>query len=96
MSNITKEDINKLSRLARIEVDEDSSKKLKDQLNKIITWVEKMEEVNTDNVEPLNNVNDLVLRMAEDKIADGGIAEDILKNSKHSKYNYFTVPKVIE
>lgn len=96
MSNITKEDITKLSRLARIELDETASEKLTDQLNKIITWVEKMEEVNTDNVEPLNNVNDLVLRMAEDKISDGGITEDILKNSKHSKYNYFTVPKVIE
>jgi aspartyl-tRNA(Asn)/glutamyl-tRNA(Gln) amidotransferase subunit C len=96
MSNVTKEDIKKISRLARIEIPEADLEKTAKQVNGIIGWVEKLNEVNTDNVEPLINVNEMPLRLNEDKISEGGIAEDVLKNSKNAKYNYFTVPKVIE
>lgn len=96
MSNVTKEDIKKVSRLARIEVLEQDRENLAKQVNGIIGWVEKLNEVNTDNVEPLTNVYDAPLRLNKDEVTDGNIAEDVLKNAPDAKYNYFTVPKVIE
>ncbi len=97
MSHITEEDIKKVARLARIEIPEgEERKKAAAQVNSIIGWVEKLNEVNTDNTEPLTNVHGTSLRLMKDEVADGNIAEDVLKNAKHAKYNYFTVPKVIE
>ncbi len=96
MSKVTAEDIKKISRLARIEVAPENRESIAQQVGGIIGWVEKLNEVNTDNVEPLTNVSESFLRLNKDEIADGNIAEDILKNSKDAKYGYFAVPKVIE
>ncbi len=96
MSKVTKEDIKKVSRLARIEVSEEKREVLANQVGGIINWVEKLNEVNTDNVEPLTNLYNESLRLNKDEVMDGNIAEDILKNSKDAKYGYFAVPKVLE
>jgi aspartyl-tRNA(Asn)/glutamyl-tRNA(Gln) amidotransferase subunit C len=96
MPQVTKEDIKKVSRLARIEVAENDRENLANQVGGIITWVEKLNEVNTDNVEPLSTIQQNSLRLNIDEINDGNIAEDVLKNSKDAKYGYFAVPKVIE
>jgi aspartyl-tRNA(Asn)/glutamyl-tRNA(Gln) amidotransferase subunit C len=96
MSNVTKEDIKKVARLARIEVLESDREELAQKVGGIIAWVEKLNEVNTDNVEPLVNVSEVSLRLNKDEITDGNIAEDVLKNSKDAKYGYFAVPKVLE
>lgn len=96
MANLSEKDIKKVARLARIEITDDSCKQLTTQVGSIIDWVEKLNEVNTDNVEALTNVHDMTLRLNKDEITDGNIAEDVLKNSKDAKYGYFTVPKVIE
>ncbi len=96
MSVVSKEDFKKISRLARIEIPEESRETIAAQVGSIITWVEKLNEVNTDNVEPLTNVHDMSLRLNADEISDGNIAEDVLKNAKNAKYGYFAVPKVLE
>ncbi len=96
MSQVTKEDIKKIARLARIEVAEGEQEALANQVGGIISWVEKLNEVNTDNVEALNTIQQTSLRLNEDEITEGSIAEDVLKNSKDAKYGYFAVPKVIE
>ncbi len=96
MSNVTKENIKKISRLARIEVSDVESEALTSQLGKIIGWFEKLNEVNTDKVEPLVNVNEMTLDLKKDEVTDGNIAQDVLKNAKDAKYGYFSVPKVIE
>jgi len=96
MSNVTKEDIKKVSRLARIEVAPEELENLANQVGGIIGWVKKLGEVNTDNVEPLTAVYGESLRLNKDEISDGNIAEDVLKKSKDAKYGYFAVPKVIE
>lgn len=96
MSNVTKEDIKKASRLARIEIAEGDREELARQVGSIIGWVENLQEVNTDNVEPLTNIFDEALRLNKDEISDGNIAQEVLKNAKDAKYGYFAVPKVIE
>lgn len=96
MSVVSKEDFKKISRLARIEIPEEARETMAKQVSGIITWVEQLNEVNTDNVEPLTNVHDMSLRLNADEISDGNIADDVLKNAKNAKYGYFAVPKVIE
>lgn len=96
MSNVTSENIKKVARLAKIEVLEADRENLAKQVGGIIGWVEQLNEVNTDNVEPLTNIHGESLRLNKDVVSDGGIAEDVLKNSKDAKYGYFAVPKVIE
>lgn len=92
MSEILK----KLCRLARIEVPESERETVSKQVGGIIAWVEKLNEVNTENVEPLTNVHEMSLRLNKDEVSDGGIADDVLKNAKQAKYGYFAVPKVLE
>ena len=94
--SVTENDIKKVAKLARIEVAESSRANLTSQVGSIINWVEKLNEVNTDGIEPLINVHEASLTFAEDKVTDGNKTEAILKNSENAKYDYFTVPKVIE
>lgn len=96
MAQLTEKDIKKVARLARIEVSEESCKQLTTQVGSIIDWVEKLGEVNTDNVTALTNVHEMTLRLNKDEVTDGNIADDVLKNATNGKYGYFTVPKVIE
>ncbi len=96
MSNLTKKDIKKIAKLARIEVSDEECESLTVQVGNTINWVEQLSEVNTDKVEALTNLNNLTLPLAKDEISDGNIAQEVLKNAKNTKYNYFTVPKVIE
>lgn len=96
MAKVTKEDITKISRLARIEVADSEKETLATQVGKIINWVEQLSEVNTDNVAPLTNVHETALTMNKDEVSDGNIVGDILSNAKDAKYGYFAVPKVIE
>ncbi len=94
--SVTANDIKKVAKLARIEIPEELREKTASQVGGIINWVAKLNEVNTDLVEPLTNPNESSLRMVKDEISDGNIAQDVLANAKNSKYDYFTVPKVIE
>ncbi len=95
MTRITTADIKKIASLAKIELADDKKEGLIDQLSKIIAWVETLNEVNTDKIEPLNNVHNMALKLHEDKILQENQLEEILANAK-AKYNYYTVPKVIE
>ncbi len=96
MSQITDKDIKKIAKLARIAIDDNSCENLTKQVSGVINWIEQLNEINTDNIKPLTNVNQSSLIMAQDVVSDGDIADDILSNTKHSKYNYFSTPKVIE
>jgi len=96
MTKVTVENIKKISRLARIEVQESDLQSLANQVGNIINWVEKLNELEVNDVDPLTSVHEMQLFLNEDKIADGNISEDILRNAKNAKYGYFSVPKVIE
>jgi aspartyl-tRNA(Asn)/glutamyl-tRNA(Gln) amidotransferase subunit C len=95
MSKISIQDIEKISRLAQIEVN-DQKEQIASQINNVINWIEKLNEVNTENCEPMINVFDTALELNADIVNDGNISEDILKNAPKTVYGYFAVPKVIE
>ena len=85
-----------ISKLSRISVDDQKAKKLEKDLNSIFKWIEKLNELNTDNVEPLTSIAETTLRFRKDQILSKNIREDILKNSPKDNKDYFVVPKVVE
>ena len=85
-----------ISKLARISIEEKKAKKLADDLNSIFEFIEKLNQLNTDKVEPLTSIAETTLRFREDKIKSENIREKILKNSPEDNKDFFVVPKVVE
>ncbi|MCP4780769.1 MAG: Asp-tRNA(Asn)/Glu-tRNA(Gln) amidotransferase subunit GatC [Hyphomicrobium sp.] len=86
----------RIARLARIKITEAEAKSLKTELSGILNWVEQLDEVDTSSVEPLTRVVPIELRQREDKVTDGEIADEIVKNAPMIEDHYFVVPKVVE
>ena len=93
---IDKKLVKKIASLSKIKVKDDQVDKFSNELSKIITWVEKLNEVETENVIPITNPSDIKIPFREDKVDGGKIEEKILKNAPEKKGGYFIVPKVIE
>ena len=68
----------------------------KNGLNSIFKFIEQLNELNTDKVEPLTSILNQSLRSRKDEISDGKIREKILKNSPKKNEEFFVVPKVVE
>ena len=88
--------IKHISKLSRISVDEKKAEKLADDLNSIFKFIEKLNELKTDNVEPLTSVAETTLKLRLDEVKSKDIREQIIKNSPQDNEDYFVVPKVIE
>ncbi|MEI6730328.1 MAG: Asp-tRNA(Asn)/Glu-tRNA(Gln) amidotransferase subunit GatC [Pseudomonadota bacterium] len=88
--------ITKIAKLAHIEVSDAEKQHFAGELSGILTWIEQLAEVNTDNVPMLTSVSDTVLPWREDKITDGNRRDAILANAPASEYGCFVVPKVID
>jgi len=85
-----------ISKLSRISIDDEKAKKLEKDLNSIFKWIEQLNQLNTDKVEPLTSIAETTLRLRKDQIISKNIREDILKNSPKDNKDYFVVPKVVE
>ena len=88
--------IKHISKLSRISVDEKRAEKLADDLNSIFEFIEKLNELKTDDVKPLTSIAETTLKFRSDKIKSKNIREQIIKNSPEDNEDYFVVPKVIE
>ena len=88
--------IKHISKLSRISVDEQKAEKLAGDLNSIFEFIEKLNELKTENVEPLTSVSETTLKLRADEIKSKNIREQIIKNSPQDNEDYFVVPKVIE
>ncbi len=88
--------VRRVARLARLEMSDEEVARLVPQLGNIMTFVEQLGEVDTDAVEPLASVADIDLRLREDTVTDGGIANDVLANAPEDMEGFFVVPKVVE
>jgi len=86
----------KIAKLSRIKIKDDEIDELSTQLSAIVSWVEQLNEVNTDNIEPLSNVSmtKLPLRKDIENIKDN--SKEVLLNAPDKLENYFVVPKVVE
>jgi aspartyl-tRNA(Asn)/glutamyl-tRNA(Gln) amidotransferase subunit C len=88
--------VRRVARLARLKVDENDVPRLAGELNAILAFVEQLNEVNVDGVEPLTSVVEAQMRMRDDVVTDGGYAADVTKNAPASEDEFFMVPKVVE
>ena len=94
--SVTNEQVRHIAKLARIAMSDEEIERLAPELNNILGWVEQLDEVNTDGVEPLTAVIDQKLRLRDDVINDGNIRDAILENAPDAEHGFFAVPKVIE
>ena len=85
-----------ISKLSRISLDNEKAKKLEDDLNSIFSFIEKLNELDTKNVEPLASIAETTLKLRKDEIKSSNIRDQILKNSPEKNKDFFVVPKVVE
>jgi len=88
--------IDKLSGLAKLEFDPESKKEIINDLNKIIRFVEKLNEMDTEGVEPLTYMTEEVNTLRDDIAKTSITKEDALKNAPKKDSDYFIVPKVLD
>ena len=88
--------IKHISKLSRISLDEKRAEKLANDLNSIFEFIEKLNELKTDDVKPLTSIAETTLKFRSDEIKSKNIREEIIKNSPEDNEDYFVVPKVIE
>ena len=94
--SVDKTTVAKIARLARINVPGDRLEPLAAELNGILNWIAELDEVNTDNVEPLASVTGHALPMRDDVVTDGSRPDDVLSNVPEGASGFFVVPKVVE
>ena len=94
--SLDKEKIKHVAKLARISVDEAKVDSLTKDLNSIFKFIEQLNELNTDKVEPLTSIAETTLKFRTDEVKSKDIRNKILKNSPEVNEDFFVVPKVVE
>ena len=94
--SIDKDTVKHISKLARISLDEKKINNLSKDLSSIMTFIEKLNELNTDKTTPLTSIINASLKTREDEVKDGKIRDQILKNSPEKNEEFFVVPKVVD
>ena len=88
--------IEKLAKLSQLDFSEDAKSKMEEDLNKILNFVDELNTLNTDDVEPLVYINEEVNKLREDKIGEHLTKEKALKNAPTKDSDYFKVPTVLK
>tara|TARA_Y100001970_G_C13432658_1_gene461917 strand:+ start:84 stop:371 length:288 start_codon:yes stop_codon:yes gene_type:complete len=93
---IDKNQVKKVSKLSRIALDESKLETLSKDLGSIISFVEQLNELDTNKTQPLSSIINKTLKPRNDVVDDGKIKDEILKNSPDKNDDFFIVPKVVE
>ncbi|RSK25778.1 Asp-tRNA(Asn)/Glu-tRNA(Gln) amidotransferase subunit GatC [Bacillus sp. HMF5848] len=96
MSRISIDQVKHVANLARLAISEDEAAMYQQQLDKIITYAELLNELDTSNVEPTSHVLPLKNIMREDEPSEGLPIEKVLKNAPDHQDGQFQVPAIIE
>ena len=88
--------VRRIGHLARIKIEESEIETYAGELNAILGFVEQLDEVDVDGVEPMTSVTPMTQRLRKDEVNLGGHAKQIVSNAPLSEDNFFMVPKVIE
>jgi aspartyl-tRNA(Asn)/glutamyl-tRNA(Gln) amidotransferase subunit C len=88
--------IKHISKLSRISVDDEKAKELAEDLNTIFDFIKKLNELKTDNIEPLTSFAETTLKLRTDDVRSKNIRDQILKNSPEENEDFFVVPRVVE
>lgn len=93
---LDKATVARIATLARIRVPEEELESLAAEMDKIIGWVEQLDEVTTDDVPPMASVVDVELPWRDDEVTDGDCRDKVLANAPEKVEGFFAVPKVLE
>lgn len=94
---IEEKDVRNAARLARLALPEERVAPMAQELGAILTWIEQLNEVDVEGVEPMTSaVEGVRLPMREDVVTDGNDPARVLKNAPKSEDGFFVVPKVVE
>lgn len=93
---IDTETLHKIAHLSRLEIAGKDEPKMLKELSAIVTFVEKLNEVNTDGVEPLTTMSQEINALREDEPGEHLSHEDALKNAPAKDKDFFRVPKVLD
>ena len=88
--------VRNIANLARIEVRDDELEHLAGELSGILTFVEQLQELNTEGVPPMTSVAAMTLPQRADVVTDGGYQDKVLANAPETDEGFFLVPKVVE
>ena len=94
--SIDVETARKVAKLARIAVEEERLPALAEDFGRILGFVEQLDEVDVEGVEPMVSVTPMRLKRREDVVTTGGMPEKILSNAPDAREGFFAVPKVVE
>jgi aspartyl-tRNA(Asn)/glutamyl-tRNA(Gln) amidotransferase subunit C len=88
--------VKRVAHLARIALPESEVERMQGELNAILGFVEALSKVDISGVEPMTSVTPMRLKLRDDTVTDGGVADEILANAPMSDDHFFAVPKVVE
>ncbi|MAI60095.1 MAG: Asp-tRNA(Asn)/Glu-tRNA(Gln) amidotransferase GatCAB subunit C [Rickettsiales bacterium] len=94
--SIDNQTVRKVSKLAKIKINEKEETKFIEELNNILGWVDELKKVDTEQIEPMLSVFNESMVMRKDEVSSETLDELVLKNAPESKSGFFVVPKVIE
>ena len=90
------DDVRKIARLARLHVEEAQLSAIADDLNGILGWIEQLNEVDVEGVEPMTSAVDMRAPMRSDDVTAGGIRDKVLANAPKAEDGFFVVPRSVE
>ena len=88
--------VKRVAKLARVAITDERAEELRDELNTILGFVEQLNEVDVDGVEPMTSVVDVEMKKRADVVNDGEMADAITANAPATDDHFFMVPKVVE
>ncbi|MDU8945384.1 Asp-tRNA(Asn)/Glu-tRNA(Gln) amidotransferase subunit GatC [Ovoidimarina sediminis] len=94
--SIDLETARRVAKLARIKVEEEDLPALAGEFNAILGFIEQLNEVDVDGVEPMTSVTPMRLKRRQDVVTSGGMPKEILSNAPDAREGFFAVPKVVE
>ena len=86
----------KVAKLARIKVEDDALPALASEFNTILGFIEQLNEVDVEGVEPMVSVTPMRLERRQDEVTDGNQQDKVLANAPDAREGFFAVPKVVE
>ena len=88
--------VKRVAHLARIAVTDEEAEKMQGELNGILGFVEQLNEVDVEGVEPMVSVTPMRLKRRKDGVTDGNRQAQVLANAPDAREGFFAVPKVVE
>tara|TARA_B100000780_G_C21055237_1_gene423916 strand:- start:2 stop:289 length:288 start_codon:yes stop_codon:yes gene_type:complete len=94
--SISKKDIEKIANLAQINISQEEVEKLENKLDGIMSLIDKMQSINTENIEPMSHALDISQPLRKDEVTESDLRKKILPLAPEAEKSLFIVPQVIE